>query len=94
MQSLSLASKQILLILSEPKLVILRALYQCDEAPCGCDLVERLGLSKNLLSYHLKQLRELGYVNETPCGRQKQYRLVANKRPFIQQALRLTKMLD
>ena len=29
---------------------------------CNCEMVERLGLAQNLISHHLRQLRELGLV--------------------------------
>lgn len=93
MKSLSPASRSVLRLFSEPKLLILHALYTCESAPCGCDLVERLELSKTLLSYHLQGLRELGVVEETPCGRQKQYRLSDAKRELVAQVLRITNVI-
>jgi ArsR family transcriptional regulator len=29
---------------------------------CNCEMVERLGLAQNLVSHHLRQLRDLGLV--------------------------------
>ena len=78
---------------SEPKLLILHALFTCDTAPCGCDLVQQLELSKTLLSYHLRGLRTLGFLEELPCGRQKQYRLSDTKRELVRQILRITNVL-
>jgi predicted cupin superfamily sugar epimerase len=40
----------------ENKLLILLSLYKCPNRLCGCDLISRLGLAKNLISYHLKIL--------------------------------------
>lgn len=43
---------------------------------CGCDLQESLGLTPNLLSYHLRALREAGLISATRRGRWVDYRLV------------------
>jgi ArsR family transcriptional regulator len=29
---------------------------------CNCEMVERLGLAQNLISHHLRQLRDLGLI--------------------------------
>jgi DNA-binding transcriptional ArsR family regulator len=29
---------------------------------CNCEMVERLGLAQNLISHHLRQLREIGLI--------------------------------
>jgi len=48
--------------LSDPnRLHILDALMQGDS--CNCELNEKLGLSPNLLSHHLRVLREAGLIN-------------------------------
>lgn len=94
MNHLPTSAQSILPIFSEPKLLILHALFTCESAPCGCDLVDRLELSKNLLSYHLKGLRNLGFIEETSCGRQKQYRLRDDKRGLVEQALRITNIIS
>lgn len=49
-------------ILSDPnRLHILDILMQGDS--CNCELNERLGLPPNLLSHHLRVLREAGMIN-------------------------------
>ncbi len=48
--------------LADPnRLRILDTLMQGDT--CNCELIEKLGLSANLLSHHLRTLRKAGLVN-------------------------------
>lgn len=42
---------------------------------CVCDLQERVAVAPNLLSYHLRVLREAGLVSSTRRGRWVDYRL-------------------
>ena len=42
---------------------------------CVCDLREQVPVAANLLSYHLRVLREAGLVTATPRGRWVDYRL-------------------
>lgn len=42
---------------------------------CVCDIQERTGVAPNLLSYHLRVLREAGLVEATRRGRWVDYRL-------------------
>ena len=44
---------------------------------CVCDIQESVGLAPNLLSYHLRVLREAGLISATKRGRWVDYRLVA-----------------
>ena len=45
------------------------------QSRCVCDLHERLPVAANLLSYHLRVLREAGLVVATRRGRWLHYRL-------------------
>ena len=54
---------------------------------CVCDLLEILEIAPNLLSYHLRILREVGLVEATRRGRWIDYRLDPNVRPLVQGAL-------
>jgi len=47
------------------------------EPRCVCELREELGLASNLLSYHLRILREAGLVSGARHGRRVEYRIVA-----------------
>ncbi len=42
---------------------------------CVCELRDDLGLASNLLSYHLRILREAGFVHGERRGRRIEYRL-------------------
>lgn len=42
---------------------------------CVCDLQQRVPVPMNLLSYHLRVLREAGLVTCTPRGRRREYQL-------------------
>jgi ArsR family transcriptional regulator, arsenate/arsenite/antimonite-responsive transcriptional repressor len=60
--------------LADPlRLAIVRAL--ADGELCVCDVRERVPIAGNLLSYHLRILREAGLVTRTRRGRSVDYRL-------------------
>ena len=60
--------------LADPlRLAIVRAL--ADGELCVCDVQERVPIAGNLLSYHLRILREAGLVTKTRRGRWVDYRL-------------------
>lgn len=61
------------------KLLILRSLYCCENHLCGSDFIDTLDVPKNLVSYHLKTLRENGFVEEKSAGRNKNYQLHPQK---------------
>ena len=46
-----------------------------DEQLCTCHLVEATGASQPTVSYHLKALREAGWVRSEPAGRYTYYEL-------------------
>ncbi len=50
-----------------------------DEQRCVCDLQERVTVAANLLSYHLRILREAGLIVGTRRGRWIDYRLDADR---------------
>lgn len=53
------------------RLAVLEALH--GGTRCVCDLVPQLGLAQNLLSYHLRILREAGLVTGARRGRRIEY---------------------
>jgi ArsR family transcriptional regulator len=55
------------------RLAILRALGRGTK--CVCELSPRLGMAPNLLSYHLRILRETGFVEGSRRGRRIEYRV-------------------
>ena len=82
-----------LIIYDEPKLTILQALYFCQERPCGCDLVKGLEMPKNLLSYHLKILIDLGYVKALRKGRKKHYSIAKNMELKVKEILKVLDLI-
>lgn len=80
-------------LFNEKKLKILFAIYRCSENVCACDISEGLDLSKNLLSYHIRTLREAGLIEEVRCGRFKNYRIKKNKLQQIEQIFKINGML-
>jgi ArsR family transcriptional regulator len=60
--------------LADPaRLAILRALQR--GTTCVCELAPSLDMAPNLLSYHLRVLREAGLVERTRRGRRVDYRV-------------------
>jgi ArsR family transcriptional regulator len=57
------------------------------EVRCNCHLQEILDLAPNLLSYHLKVLREAGLISGTKRGRWVDYELTPDARARIAAAL-------
>lgn len=58
-----------------------------DESRCVCELRERVPVAANLLSYHLKILRDAGLVTATRRGRWIDYRLAQGARARLVDAL-------
>lgn len=58
-----------------------------DATRCVCDLRERVPVPANLLSYHLKVLREAGLVTATRRGRWIDYTLAADALERMREAL-------
>jgi ArsR family transcriptional regulator, arsenate/arsenite/antimonite-responsive transcriptional repressor len=54
---------------------------------CVCDLRDAVGVAPNLLSYHLRVLREAGLIEGTRRGRWIDYRLTANAAAKVKSAL-------
>ena len=67
------------------RLQVLDALTQGEL--CVCDLQEIVEIAPNLLSYHLRILREAGLVEATRRGRWVDYRLSAGVRHLLHGAL-------
>ena len=54
---------------------------------CVCDLQEALGVAPNLLSYHLRVLRQAGLVKATRRGRWVDYQLAHDAAAAVAAAL-------
>ena len=57
------------------------------EVRCNCHLQDRLDIAPNLLSYHLKVLREAGLIEGTKRGRWVDYALTEQAADVIATAL-------
>ena len=70
----SLTQAGLLALAADPvRYQLLTTLSQGEE--CVCDLQKQVPVPMNLLSYHLRVLREAGLVTCTPRGRRRDYRL-------------------
>lgn len=92
-KTISPQTMEIIALIQANRLMILRELYQCRNNVCGCDIVRDLNIPKDLLSYHIKWLRETGYISETKCGRRKNYEINQNKLDFVREVLKITKVI-
>ena len=68
-----------------PRLEILEMLS--PHIRCNCHFQEHLGVKPNLLSYHLKVLRDAGLIVGTKRGRWVDYALTSNAPVLIAAAL-------
>lgn len=82
-----------LAVFNETKLTILKLLNNCDDFLCGCDLIDKLDIQKNLLSYHIKTLEELGYIQENRCGRRKRYSIAPESADKVKRILDLIEII-
>ena len=79
-------------IFNENRLRILHTLYTCESDPCGCDLVRTLKIPKNLLSYHVKMLRDEGIIEEKRCGQKKEYHIAKDQKKFVKSVLSIVEL--
>ena len=80
------ARARVLSALGDPiRLRILDELSGCER--CACDIQESLGIAPNLLSYHLRILREAGLVVGTRRGRWIDYILAPDAASVVSAAL-------
>jgi len=86
-------TNDIIFVFNEQKLLILREIFMCDDDICGCDLTEKTGLSKDLLSYHIKSLRTRGFLEEVRCGVRKNYSISPAKFELVKEILKTAKMI-
>jgi ArsR family transcriptional regulator, arsenate/arsenite/antimonite-responsive transcriptional repressor len=80
-------------LINENRLKVLLAIYKCSDDVCACNLVDSLDIPKNLLSYHIKMLRDSGYIEETKCGRFRKYQIKKDKIELVKKFLEFTGML-
>jgi len=86
-------TKDKLKLFNDSKILILLTLYNSEEVNCGVDLVEKLKMPKNLLSYHMKYLTERGYVQDKKCGKKKYYSVKNTKRDEVERILKIVEAI-
>jgi len=64
----------ILKVISEPNRLKILCLLKC-ECRCVCEIYERLDLKQNLVSHHLKVLKDAGLIDVKRDGQWKNYSL-------------------
>jgi ArsR family transcriptional regulator len=80
------ARTEVLRAIAEPtRLEILEMLSR--QIRCNCHFQEQLGLDPNLLSYHLKVLREAGLIEGTKRGRWVDYALTPKAAGLVASSL-------
>lgn len=82
-------------VFNEIRIRILYTLFKCSKKNniCGCDLVDKLGIAKNLLSYHIKMLRDKGLIHEVKCGKKKNYSIRHKKEDFVKKVLKIVELI-
>ncbi|HOX41511.1 MAG TPA: winged helix-turn-helix domain-containing protein [bacterium] len=93
MSELNKTTQDLIGIFNSTKLLILKELSECTDKICGCDLIEKLAIPKNLLSYHIRTLRENGFIEEARCGQRKTYRIPENKSSKVRQILEIVELI-
>lgn len=86
-------TKKITGILNSNRIRILLALQDCKQNICGCDLVEKLEMTKNLLSYHINFLEKNGLIKEERCGQKINYTLSISGEKIVEQIYILEKII-
>jgi DNA-binding transcriptional regulator GbsR (MarR family) len=84
---------ELLWIFNKNKLRILHSLYNCQKNLQCCVLLENLGISKHLLSYHLRTLIQHSFVYEVKKGRRKIYQIPEDKMVKVESILSLMEMI-
>jgi len=62
-------SRKKLKIFNAKRLEILERMQHSKGGLCGCDVVDALGISKNLASYHIKILKDFGVLDVERKGK-------------------------
>lgn len=84
---ISKRTKDILSLLDTNRLLILAAIYSCQDEICNCDLTKKLAIRKNLISYHTRFLRQAGFIEEFKCGRKISYQITQKEYEKVREIL-------
>lgn len=85
--------KKIIAIFTHNRIKVLLQLFECREVVCGCDLIKKIKIPKNLLSYHIAFLEDKGLVEGKKCGQKKNYCLTKKGVEFTQEFIKLEKII-
>lgn len=85
--------KQFTSLFNENRVKILLQLFQCNKNVCGCDLVEKIGIPKNLLSYHINFLKKRSFIGEKRCGQKKNYCLTDKGILLAEQIIKIQELI-
>jgi DNA-binding transcriptional ArsR family regulator len=73
--------------LSDPTRLSVAAAIAAGDELCGCDLAWVLGRAQNLVSHHLRALREAGFVESRRDGKMVMHSLTADGRALLDSVL-------
>ena len=73
--------------LSDPTRLSIAAALACGDELCGCDLAWVLGRAQNLISHHLRALRQAGVVESRREGKTVMHSLTADGRALLDSVL-------
>lgn len=85
--------KKIISIFTLNRIKVMLQLFDCQKITCGCDLVKKIKIPKNLLSYHIGFLKENGFIEETRCGQKKNYSLSEKGFRFVEQFKKIKELI-
>lgn len=74
------------------RILILFELLNCQSKELGgCDIRDKLKMKKPLLNYHIKILKEKGFISENPVGRDKYYKINEDKIELVRNIIEIIK---
>lgn len=90
---ISSSTTNLLSILNENKLLILRNIYLCNDKICNCDISRDLKISKHLISYHIRTLRQKDFLIEEKCGKYIRYKINPQKEKKVRDLLKILELI-
>lgn len=84
---------KIIAIFTQNRIKILLQLFECRKVTCGCDLVKKIKIPKNLLSYHISFLKESALIEEKKCGQRKNYTLTNKGEEIVKCLTKINKII-
>lgn len=65
--------KILLKLTNHQKCASSRCQSEIEKGVCNCEIMEEFGMIQSRVSYHMKELSEVGLVTEVPLGKWKYY---------------------